>query len=335
MDPIRLGIIGAGPIVDKKHLPALAEVRDFSVVAACRRTEAPLRQLSDHFRIPDRYLDYRDLLNDNSIDAVLIAAGPPMQAEIVAAAAKAKKHILVEKPLAESSSEALAMCEAVKHEDVCFQVGFNKRFYAGYRQARRLIDQGELGTVTGIHGRFWYQGGRRDALLHNGIHFLDLVRFFGGPVTSVFARRSANPTGSAPGETVSLSLAFDSGAVGSLMLSSLASWDYPNERVDIVGANGSALSVENGRQLRVFRRGEDRPSELYESTLSVHWWSGHDEQGFASQLRFFARQIRGGLSREDAGMAAGRQDGIASLQVLEAVRQSLNDGGAVAIPSMS
>src|SRR5215475_5495875 len=95
MDQIRLGIIGAGPIVEKKHLPALAEVREISVVAACRRSPDALQLLADRFRIPDRYTDYRALLDDRNIDAVLVAAGPPAQTEIVAAAAAAGKHILV------------------------------------------------------------------------------------------------------------------------------------------------------------------------------------------------------------------------------------------------
>ena len=124
------------------------------------------------------------------------------------------------------------------------------------------------------------------------------MQFFAGSVTSVFARRSTTPENGAPGDTLAISLAFTNGAVGSLLLSSLASWDYLNEQVDIVGSNTSALSVENGRQLRVFRRGEGRPAELYENTLSVHWWSGHDEQGFVPQLRVFARQIRQGVRAE-------------------------------------
>jgi predicted dehydrogenase len=333
MEPIRLGIIGAGPIVEKKHLPALAEVRDFAVVAACRRNADALRQLADRFRIATRYCDYRELLADEGIQAVLIAAGPPTQTQIVVDAAAAGKHILVEKPLAESTADALTMSKAVKHASVVFQVGFNKRFYYGYQQARRVIDQGDLGRVSGIHGRFWYQSGRRDPLLHNGIHFLDLARFLGGPVTSVFARRSRTTENGAGGETLSIALTFGDGAVGSLLLSSLASWDYPNERVDIVGSNGNALSVDNGRELRVYRRGEGRPAEVSENTLSVHWWSGHDEQGFASQLRFFAGRIRDRATDPDAGAAAGTRDGIASLALVEAVRRSSQAGAPVTVPS--
>jgi predicted dehydrogenase len=332
MDRIRLGIIGAGPIVEKKHLPALAEIPEISVVAVCRRNVDALRQLAERFRVQTQYVDYRELLQDSRVDAVLIATGLPVQTHIVTAAAAAGKHMLVEKPLADTVAEAEAVYEAVRQANVYLQVGFNKRFYYGYQQARHVIESGDLGLLSGIDGRFWFQAGRREALLYNGIHFIDLFAFFGGPITSVYAHRSSCAELDVPGDTISISLGFCNGAVGSLLLSSLASWDYPNERVDVVGSNGNALSVENGRQLRVFRRGEGRPAELFENTMSVHWWSGHEEQGFLAQLRFFARQIREGVNAEVVGPAAGIHAGIHSLVVLEAVRRSIADGNVIAIP---
>jgi predicted dehydrogenase len=340
MDQIRLGIIGAGPIVEKKHLPALAEVREIAVVAACRRNAEQLNDLANRFRIADRYTDYRALLDDGRIDAVLIATGPPAQVQIAIEAAAAGKHILIEKPLAETAAGAREICRAAQAAHVWLQVGFNKRFYPGYRLAKQLIQKGELGTVSGIHARFWFQSGRRDPLLHNGIHVFDLVQFLLGPAVNVFARRSGQPATPGPvGETIAVSLEFAGRAVGNLLISSLASWDYPNEHVDIVGSNQTALSIDNGR-LRVCRRGEGRPVEMHENTISVHWWSGHDEQGFAPQLRVFAQRIRDGVNPPAAGSAAddmtpGPGAGVASLLLLEAVTASLAEGRPVPVPPVS
>jgi predicted dehydrogenase len=96
------------------------------------------------------------------------------------------------------------------------------------------------------------------------------------------------------------------------------------------------LSVDNGRQVRVFRRGEGRAAEVYENTLSVHWWSGHEEQGFIPQLRAFARRVREGgspVAADPEALAADGRDGIASLAVLEAVRRSLQDRVPVSVPA--
>jgi predicted dehydrogenase len=327
MQQLRLGIIGAGPIVEKKHLPVMAEVPEIAVIALCRRDPQQLHQLADRFRIVMRATDYRELLDAKDIDAVLVATGPSAQSQIVIEAAAAHKHIFAEKPMAETSAQACAMAEAIQSAKVHFQIGFNKRFYYGYRVAKELIQAGELGQLSGIQSRFWFQPGRRDSLLHNGIHFFDLLCFFMGPVSKVFARRYADPN-VGPGETVAVLLEFATGAVGNLLLSSLASWDYVNEHVDLIGSNQTVLSVENGRRLRVFRRGGDRGSELYENTLSAHWWSGNEEQGFTAQFRAFAQNVLNGTNDLSSpgdfrSMTAHTKDGIRALILLEAVRSSI------------
>ena len=85
--------MGAGSIVAKKHLLALAEVPEIVVAGLCRRDAGELQMLADRFRVPRRYTDYRDLLSDPGIDAVLVATGPAAQPEIVRAAAAAGKHV--------------------------------------------------------------------------------------------------------------------------------------------------------------------------------------------------------------------------------------------------
>src|SRR5262249_15708973 len=157
-------------------------------------------------------------------------------------------------------------------------------------------------------------------MLHNALHFFDLVHFLVGPVTEVFARKynlPEDPRALSP-ETVCISMGFEKGVGGNLLFSSLASWDYPNEHVDIVGSNQNALSIENGKRLYVYLKGETQPTQLYENTLSVHGWSGNEEQGFVPQLQAFAKII---LCRTDSPsnpddlcrFIAQADDGIQSL----------------------
>jgi predicted dehydrogenase len=220
----RLGFIGAGAFVERNHLLAVAEVPELAVVAVCRRDAGRLAALADRFRIPKRYTDYRDLLADPEIEAVLIATGPASQPDIALAAVAAGKHVFAEKPLAETSAQARRLAQAAAGAAVQVQVVFNKRLYPGDRRAKRLIGDGELGVPSGISARFWFQPGRADPLLHNGLHFLDLVQFLMGPATEVQAWRAVVAgDGSPGGETMAVSLRFGGGAVGTLLLSSLAS----------------------------------------------------------------------------------------------------------------
>jgi myo-inositol 2-dehydrogenase/D-chiro-inositol 1-dehydrogenase len=339
MSSLRLGIIGAGSIVARKHLLAVAEVPEIAVVALCRRDAAALQTLADRFRIPGRHTDYRELLRDPGIDAVLVATGVAAQPDIVMDAVAAGKHVFAEKPMAASVAEARRMADTIARGPVHFQLGFNKRFYHGYRTVRQLIREGQLGTPMGIQARFWFQPGRADPMLQNGIHFFDLARFFMGPVDTVFARKADPGPGPAAehAETWAVTLQFRSGAVGNLLLSSQASWDYVNEHVDLVGSNRAAVSVDNGRLTRVFRSSDGHRAELHESTLSAHWWSGNDEQGFTAQLRVFARAVLarcGAAVEPDAlgSMAAGAEDGVRALEVLDAVRESATRGQSIAVP---
>jgi predicted dehydrogenase len=170
------------------------------------------------------------------------------------------------------------------------------------------------------------------------MHFLDLARFFMGPVNAVFARRAESQTSAATtAGTWAVSLRFASGAVGNLLLSSLASWDYVNEHVDLVGSNHNALSVESGRVVRVFRHDDARRVQHCENTLSGHWWSGNEEQGFTGQFRVFAQAILAGSRMphepEDVGpLAAGPEDGLRALELLEAVRESAVKGQSISLP---
>jgi predicted dehydrogenase len=128
--------------------------------------------------------------------------------------------------------------------------------------------------------------------------------------------------------------------VGNLLLSSQASWDYVNEHVELIGSNQTVLSVENGRQVRVFRHGENQPAQLYENTLSVHWWSGNTEQGFVPQLRAFAQSVLSGTApcsgADDlCASSACLEDGMRSLALLEAIKSSVTQGVNVSLPSLS
>src|SRR5206468_4059768 len=111
--------------------------------------------------------------------------------------------------------------------------------------------------------------------------------------------------------TVAVTLAFQSGAVGNVLLSSCGSWSYPNERLDVIGSNGCCLSAENGRRVVLFI--EDKPGLHFEETISAHWLSGHEEAGFALQLKAFVRSIQSG-QRTDVGP----QDGLRSILLAEA-----------------
>lgn len=112
-EPIRLGICGAGKIVDT-HLAALARLNGFRAVAVSSRTLKSARALAERFGIGQAYGDHRRIVESPEVDLVLIAVPNYQHAALSIAALRAGKHVLVEKPLAATVGEAREMVRAAK-----------------------------------------------------------------------------------------------------------------------------------------------------------------------------------------------------------------------------
>jgi predicted dehydrogenase len=133
-----VGVIGTGGIAQMMHLPHLRELEDrFRVVALADVNPATLNAVGDYYGIARRYADYRELLASD-LDAVFILTSGS-HAEPAIAAARAGKHVFVEKPLCYTLAEAEAIAEAVKASGVTLMVGYMKRYDPAYRYGRRAV----------------------------------------------------------------------------------------------------------------------------------------------------------------------------------------------------
>src|SRR5699024_10802313 len=118
------------------------------LIALCDPSDESLNIAKEALSVPYIYRDYHDALENPDIDAVVVVTPTVFHEEVVVAAAKAKKHILCEKPLAMNESECDRMIEAVKDNNVKLQVGFMRRFDASYQEAEAIIEAGEIGDVV-------------------------------------------------------------------------------------------------------------------------------------------------------------------------------------------
>ncbi|MBI3963300.1 MAG: Gfo/Idh/MocA family oxidoreductase [Deinococcus sp.] len=138
MRRLKVGIIGGGAVAQIMHLPYLQELDDYyQVVALCDVSAPTLEAVGDYFGIQRRHIDCHQLLKED-IDAVLILSSGSHLAPAVAAA-QAGKHILVEKPITFTVSEADAVIAAAKQARVKLMVAYMKRYDPGYRYGREAV----------------------------------------------------------------------------------------------------------------------------------------------------------------------------------------------------
>jgi predicted dehydrogenase len=257
--PVRIGIVGVGWVAGA-HIDTFNKVNGAAVTAVCSRRKLDPAELKARFGVPVKvYNRYADMLADKSIDVVDICTPHPLHPRQTIAAAQAGKHLIIEKPLAITWDDAVAMRRAIRKANVqacvCFEVRFSRQAMAIRDAIRKgMIGSIHYGEVDYFHGIGpWYgqyawnikkkMGG--SSLLTAGCHAMDLLLdYMGGEVAEVmsYQTRSASeyfkpyeyPTTSAT------LLKFKDGRIGKV--ASVTDCLQPYYfHMHLVGSNGSVL----------------------------------------------------------------------------------------------
>ena len=247
---IGVGVVGTGRI-GKLHIQHLCQdIPDAEVVSICSLDIETAETLSHQFNISETTTNYKTLLTNPQIDAILVASSTDTHVEICQAAAKAGKHIFCEKPIAldlEQIDETLAI---VKEADVKFQVGFNRRFDVNFRRVRDVISSGEIGEphILRITSRdpspppIEYAKVSGGMFLDMTIHDFDMARYLiDDEVITVYAVGAVrvDPKIGEIGDidTAVITLQFQNGVLATIDNSRKAVYGY-DQRVEVFGAKG-------------------------------------------------------------------------------------------------
>lgn len=325
MPPLGLGLIGSGRIA-QAHLKAAANLpsRVRAVSIAGRRLEQA-EATARSFGIPNAVDDYRRLLSDPAVDAVLVATPNDSHASIVCEAAQAGKHILVEKPMALETQSAEAMVRAAEAAGVTLMVAQSRRFSDAVRELVRRLP--EIGEVFRIHITFlvsfpapptdWWQSSTQAGglvILLQGSHSLDSVCWWLNrtPSRVVATASRRNPAWEGEDEADIL-CTFPAGEVASVHLSLSTS-----------PALHEALVVGSLGHLRLIERPAGIPFEnMYRLELDgqVLMDAPQTPSIYTHQLQEFADAVR----EKRAPLASGREI-LPVMRVLDAARASARTG---------
>jgi predicted dehydrogenase len=200
MDQVRIGIIGTSAWTDVFYLPILSRYEKADLAAICGRNQEQAGKLAGKYNIPHTYSDYRQMIDEAKLDALVVAAPDDLHYEMVMAALDAGLHVICEKPLANNADHARQMLDKAESVRIKHMVNYTWRWLPQIRYIKHLLDESYLGRIYQANFRFSF--GWRDQREYHwehdadrsngvvatlGVHMIDMARWLLGDITSVSA----------------------------------------------------------------------------------------------------------------------------------------------------
>jgi predicted dehydrogenase len=325
---VRLGFIGAGPVVQSKHWPAIKRLQTIwepvEVVAFALRTESQARKTQQVFG-GHWYADYRKMLDLEQLDGVIVCSSDPVHAEHTIACLKNGIPVLVEKPIARSLLDAERMCRLADQSGLVLMTVANKRYSPPYRRAKKFIVEGPVSNPAMYIGKFNLGYQYVDLFESGTIHIFDITRYFMGDVTSVRCvglNKYNRNRRRFPIDNAIATFEFASGAVGTVCSSSSALSFKPWERVEVY-ADHAWLDVDDQYKLTLYDS-EEGPAKSWTPVIPNTLIFDEEFGGFMGLIENFLQAIRGNEQAIVTGW-----DGYRAYELLVASELSLARGGAI------
>lgn len=179
MSKVKIGIIGAGNIAQSAHIPAYLKRDDVELTAVCDINEERAKEVAARYGIPRYTTKIEEITAMDNIDGVSVCTNNNAHCAAAVAAARAKMHILCEKPMAMTVEEAEKMTKEAKDNGIIFMMGFVNRFRADTKLLKEFAEKGKFGDI-------YYS--RAVVLRRRGTPlgwFTDLKKSGGGPVIDI------------------------------------------------------------------------------------------------------------------------------------------------------
>jgi len=257
MNRLKVGVIGSGRI-GKVHIENISvRISSAEVVAVADPFIDDARKFAEQFGISQVSADYKEVLTNPEVEAVLICSPTDTHSQYIIEAAEAGKHIFCEKPLDLSLEIIQNTLSAVERAGVKIMVGFNRRFDPNFSKIKQMVDRGEIGTPHILQITSYdpmppppeYVAVSGGMFLDMTIHDFDMARFvIGSEVKEVYAKANVliDPAIGEAGDvdTAVTTLFFENGAIGTIANSRQAVYGY-DQRLEVFGSEGMVHVTNN------------------------------------------------------------------------------------------
>ncbi len=359
--PLRLGVIGCGMIA-QAHAAAIRSNTDDGLVRCVAAADPDSGGIERFAQIVGgvdvRYSNGLDLIDDPSVDAVVLITPTRFHREYVLAVCAARKPLFTEKPLAPTFNIVKELCAEVATSGIAAQVGFQSRFHPIVRRLREIVNAGELGAPMGYTLRddqYWPTGDvvpghtswRSDleqagggALLEHSIHSCDVLAWLFGPASRVYATKR-HVFGYSVEDTAALTIEHDHGVVGNLVTIFNGVRGREERRLEVFFERGAVeittdFLVGAPEDSMLIQRPDEPAERLDVSALRAEWFrrDGCDPNRQYFVYQYFAHRAFAMSLQAGTAPTPGFEDARNAHAIVEAGYRSCASRQAVDIASL-
>ena len=325
----RVAVVGAGGW-GREHARVFAGRTDVDLCAVVGRTAERTSARAAEFGARP-YTSIAKMLEQEHPDLVSVSLPNEGHFEATLEIIEAGYPLLVEKPLVFDLSEAERLIDAATERGLFFAINFNHRYATPIQMAYEAVKRGELGDLVFATWRFGGEPGDSKHphanLIETQCHGLDTLEYLCGPIASVAAQMTSQPSGAH--STVAVALEFESGAVGTLLGTYDSSYAYPDTHLlELNGTRGRVVAEDTVKRFTLSRVGDE--------TRTV-WEAGYFNDVDREFHRTFDKHVDAMLAAFRAGdpPPIGAQAGLRTLELAYAIISSFDTGHRVAIAGSS
>jgi len=331
---LAIGVIGCGHW-GPNHIRVFSELERSQVLACADTNPARLERIRHRFPRVRTETDYRSLLDDPAIHAVVIATPTGTHARLATEALQAGKHVLLEKPMCATAEEAAALAVLAKNSGVVLMIGHVFLFNSGINKLSEIIAAGELGRIhylDAVRTNLGPVRGDVNALFDLGTHDISIFNYLLGTQPTAVSAQGACITQATTEDVCFATLHYPGGTLAHLHVS----WLNPRKvrTLTVVGSRKMAHwdDIDPDDTLRLYDKGLDEPP-FYNSfgefqfilrSADVHLPAVRRSEPLLEQARVFTEWVLDGSPR-----GPGPGEGLAVVRVLEAASKSMHWGGAL------
>jgi len=332
--PVRLAQVGIG-YWGKNLLRNLVALPGAEVVLACDRDPEIRSSTASAYTDLRVTANYEEVLNDDTVEAVVIATETPAHFLLAEAALRAGKHVFVEKPLSQTVEQAERLVDLAESQNLVLMVGHLLRYHPAFEMVEEMVRRGDLGEIHYLYSTRVNLGivrERENAFDSLAPHDLAVARALLGSDAQSVAAQGASYLRPGVHDVVFATASFGDGRLAHLH----TSWLDPHKvrKVTVVGSRQMVVidDMEPAEKVRIYNKGVELTMEsgypAYPEAMTLR--SGDviipripPVEPLRAECQHFLDCVRSGQTPRADG-----RDGLAVVRMLEAARRSLNEGGA-------